>query len=61
MHENVAPPASFLDTLGAVGLHSTAAELAQANDGSRNISDDGWQQRRDGALALTMLSALLTM
>ena len=47
----IEPHPSFMETLGAV----------QSHDGSRNIHDDACQQRRDGALALTLLSGLLTL
>jgi hypothetical protein len=43
-------PADFLDTLEAV-----------RGDATRNISELGCQQRRDGAGALFVLSALLTL
>ena len=45
-----AAPASFLDTLQAVH-----------GDATRNISELGCKQRRDGAFALFILAALVTL
>jgi hypothetical protein len=48
------PPVSFLDTLRG------ALEEVQGDE-TRNISELGCQQRRDGALALFALSGLVTL